>query len=691
MVRCVLCLVQAFLFTVSSFSVLDSNFKEWVDDAALNINSTKNLSFDSLTAQQAAPSQAEKEQCRSWYSENILYAGQNGKAPAYAFTVGGKSLRKNLNDWTFRLVRTTEPGEIYRGGETSYIEVAHKNSGLVFTVEATLYAEQCTCEWVVSAKNTDSKNSPVLKNFYAADVVLPLHRTALYLSKGSDPAANDFEMHKSYCNFIPMRFNANGGRSESYLPYFNLSGQDGGVVFATGWTGQWFTSVAQCRNGVRVWAKQEYFEAYLTPGETVRSPRVTMTFYSGNNALKGFNLFRRFEMDCLYTESANALTTAGLCGEFSNESAEELIAHIREMPQSLCDQTNYVWMDAGWYPKPDNWYSNVGTWSPDPVRFPNGLAPIAEAAQERGMQLLLWYEPERCCKGTTVYEEAVKHEGWLIEKSDTVNLVNLANDDACAYLANLVANSIRENKVGLYRQDFNFTPFDIWRDADKTYYGGRVGIEENHYVTNLYVYLDTLLRENPGLLIDNCASGGKRLDIEMTRRSIPLWRSDYNCRDEEGNAPADIVEATQAHTFGLSFWLPLHGTGNMIPGEYAIRSEVIPCAQKAGYADVREFMTQDYYPLTGGGTDTKKILAMQYGQSDAMAGVAMIYCRENVRENSYRLRLNGLDPDKTYELRDYDCETPICTITGEKLVRDGVLLNIPQTPKAMFIMYRVTD
>jgi len=65
------------------------------------------------------------------------------------------------------------------------------------------------------------------------------------------------------------------------------------------------------------------------------------------------------------------------------------------------------------------------------------------------------------------------------------------------------------------------------------------------------VFWDELRRRHPGMLIDNCASGGRRLDVESLRRSVPLWRSDYRFRDDRH----------QGMTYGLSFWIPYHGTG----------------------------------------------------------------------------------------------------------------------------------
>jgi alpha-galactosidase len=33
-------------------------------------------------------------------------------------------------------------------------------------------------------------------------------------------------------------------------------------------------------------------------------------------------------------------------------------------------------------------------WSPHPVRFPNGIKPLADLAAGKGMQLSLWFAPD---------------------------------------------------------------------------------------------------------------------------------------------------------------------------------------------------------------------------------------------------------------------------------------------------------
>jgi len=679
----IFCLLQAFLFIVSSFSVYDSKFKEWVDRAAINLTGTSNFSFDTITAQELTVKETEKARCREWYENNVLTT----EKPAYDFKVEGKRLSDNLNDWNISVGGESEVGKVYRGGKTTYVTLTHKKSELVATVEATIYEEYATCEWTVFIKNNGTENSPVIKDFYAVNSSVDTGLSTLYVSQGSASKSDDFELYKTSISATPMRFNANGGRTSSFLPYFNISGAKCGVVMCVGWTGQWLSSISQTLNGVHLKAKQEYFKAYLTEGEQVRSPLVSLTFYDGSNALKGFNTLRNWESNCVYIESAFPLTTTVIAGEFDRRGTQEYIDQINSFDDYTCENSDFLWRDAGWYKINNNWYDSVGNWVADPERFPDGFKPIADAANEKGMGLLLWYEPERCCKDTIVYNECIKHDGWLIQCSDEVNLVNIAMDGACEYLGNLVSQSIKENGVKLYRQDFNFTPLELWQDADKTIFDGRTGIEENHYVTNLYRYLDTLIEVNPGLIIDNCASGGRRLDLEMSRRSIPLWRTDYNCSDENGQVKDDCVEATQVATYGISCWLPLNGTGLVGSGEYTDRSLITACSQqRTGYKEIRRLMDKNYYPIEYGGLDTSKYLAMQFG--DENEGVAFVYKREDVKKNTYTLVLNGLSPNEKYEYYDYDYPDNVSASTGSELMSKGITLTINETPKAVIVMYK---
>lgn len=688
--RIFIALIQALLFVISSFSVQDSNFKFMVDRAAYSMATETDIHFDTMDASEYEVTEEERELCRQWYEDNILYAPDNGNAPAYDFTVCTKSLRSNLSDWSFTVGEESAVGEKYRGGKTTLITLTHNKHPLKAVVEATIYEENASCEWTVYIKNEGEENSQVISELYAINSTLPTGKNAeLYFSKGSEPAPDDFELLKTELSPIAMKFTANGGRTESFLPYFNINGENSGAVVCVGWSGQWFASFETTLDGqVRAKAKQEKLRGYLEPGEEIRSPSVNITFYKNDNALKGFNSFRNFTVDCVYPEGTRQVTTSGLGVENLSLTEEQLIKGIGEVPDYWAETVDYYWVDAGWYVYNNDWSDSVGTWVPNPERFPDGFKRISDTARQRGIEFLLWYEPERACKGTEVYNECIKHDGWIIldDENDSRNLVNLANEDCFRYITDLIVDSLIYNGVDCFRMDFNITPGAFWDEADKEFENGRRGFTENHYVTNLYRFLDELLLRVDGLTIDICASGGKRVDIECIRRGIPLWRSDYNCTGPDGSTPEDILTATQSQTYGLSFWLVHNGTCAYRDGEYADRTNIISSSQRLGYVDIRKHLVGNYYPLADGGLDTEKYLAMQF-DTDAQRGMALIYKRENVKDNTYHLVLNGLESDSLYKVCNYDTPNESITKTGKELMTEGISIVIEEAPEAEIIMY----
>ncbi len=685
--RTIISLIQALLFFVSSLAVPDSNFKVLVDRAAMDMSSTSEATFESMDAKEYKITEEEKQLCRDWYKENVL----SQTNPAYDFSVGGRNFRKNLKDWEFSFGEESEVGAVYRGGKTTYITISHKNSDIVATVEATIYEENASCDWTVYIKNNGEEKSPVVSEFYGMDSVIPAGKKAdAYFSQGSFAEADDFELKKSELARVPMVFTANGGRTESFLPYFNINGVESSAVLAVGWTGQWYTSLAKTGKGVEIKAKQEDLKGYLLPDEEVRSPLISLTFYESDNALKGFNCFRKFTLDCVNPEGTKQVVTTGIAVEIPGVTEEQVIENVKNIPEEWTHSLDYAWVDAGWFPINESWGDSLGNWYADPERFPNGLGEISKLLEERGMGLLLWYEIERCCKDSVLYNELIKHDQWIItnEDDENTNYVNLANEECLEYITNLMLESFRYNGVKCFRSDHNYVLLPFWEEADKIWADNRKGITENHYVTNLYRFYDTLLEEIPGLTIDNCASGGKRLDIEMARRSIPLWRSDYNCMDGEGNSKPDILQATQAQTYGISFWYAHNATCAYVEGEYAERTNIISSSQRLEYFDIRKNMIGNYYPLACGGLDTEKYLAMQF-DTDAQEGMALIYKREKVKENTYHLVLNGLESDTLYEVYDYDFPDTKYRKTGKQLMTEGMDITINDTPKAVIILYNV--
>ncbi len=652
------------------------------------------ITFESIKAEEIKISENEKIQCRQWFDKNIRLTDGVKNLP-YDFKVKGKSLNKNLSDWDISVGEESEIGEVYRGGETTYVTLRHKSSSLEATVEATIYEGNATCEWTVFIKNHGEDNSPVIKDFYAANTELCIEKAELYYSKGSKDEPYDFALMNKNLTAFPSVFTSEDGRStDTYLSYFNINGKNNGVILGIGWTGLWEAEISSAFGDVTVKAKQEKFKAYLLPGEEVRSPLVSLSFYESENPLKGFNTFRDWISNCVYPENIpDTMTMLEFSGPAHTQTAQELYVGANGYGESTYDKIDCFWMDAGWYEYKEGWHDSVGSWTPNLNRFPNGIGEVSKFAASKGCGLVLWFEPERVREDSLFYNIGKENPNWLIEVKDEDNFMwNLAEDDAAEYLINYIADFLIENEVSVYRQDFNFSPDIFWKQADKKFYDGRTGITENKYVTNLYNYLDGLCQKVDGLIIDNCASGGRRLDLEMTRRSVPVWRSDYNCNPHD-----DILEATQFQIFGLSFWLPLSGTVVYSESEYAARSTIMPlCLETFGtvngehfgeYINQRAMMNEYYYPLSSGSYYSDRMLAMQYSDYSAQSGMALVYKRADVRLSEYTVKLNGLSTDTVYVVYDYDAPENKHELTGAQMMNEGIKLSLPDGEKAFIIMF----
>ena len=181
---------------------------------------------------------------------------------------------------------------------------------------------------------------------------------------------------------------------------------------------------------------------------------------------------------------------------------------------------NAHWLDAAWFP--GGFPNGVGNWFAETNAFPNGLGPLGEQCHRLGMKFVVWFEPERVAPGTALARE---HPEFVLG-GEKGGLFKLNDPGARRYLTDLLSQRITQYGIDIYRNDFNIDPLGFWRQNDAP---DRQGLTEIRYVEGHYAMWDELRARHPGLIIDNCASGGRRIDLETCMRSVSLWRSDTGC------------------------------------------------------------------------------------------------------------------------------------------------------------------
>lgn len=671
-----------------------------------SVSGSTDVSFEPVSAQDMKISPAEKNACREWFEKNVVNAGPDGTVPAYNFTFGDRTLRDTLSDWTFTAVKRSEPYERYRNGRYSEISFSSGKYHLQGRVEAVLYEENATCEWTVYLKNTGTGKSKKISDFYAVDTAFRTGKNSLYANRGSSGCADDFTLFRS-AEDGENRFTCRDGRSsDTFLPYFNVSGENAGICLAVGWSGQWCTVIDRGESSVSARVRQETLDAKLLPGEEIRSPLVSLTFYGGSNPVKGFNLFRRWVTDCLLDEDLpETLTNVDALYVSPTRTASDMTGDLNRIPPERFSSLDNIWMDAGWYceGKGSIWDDRFGVWQSTENRFPQGVGEISRYGAQRGLGLVLWYEEERLSnvEESPLYTEAKKHKGWLLGEDNgkyTTGLVwNFGNGEALQFIRSYIGDSLKKAGATVFREDSNFDPLSYWKYGDRHINNNRSGITENHYVEAHYRFLDYLFEDNENLkLFDACASGGRRLDLEVIRRGVPMWRSDYNC-----DPHPDLVEATQSQTYGSSFWIPYTGTSCYTGSEYRVRSSLYQDFQLGidqvcdtptyemimKYKNERAAVSGNFYPVVFGGSAKDRLHGMQYGTDSS--GFAVLYNRADVPEGTFTLHLSGLETDGTYRVYDADRPGEAKLLSGEQLMKDGINVPLGSGEEALLFEYEL--
>jgi alpha-galactosidase len=305
----------------------------------------------------------------------------------------------------------------------------------------------------------------------------------------------------------------------------------------------------------------------------------------------------------------------------------------------------------------------------------------------------VWFEPERVTPGTWLYTE---HPEWLLGSGGGQKLLDLGNEAARKWLIEHVDKTMAAEGIDIYRQDFNIAPLGYWRANDVP---DRKGITEIRHVTGYLAFWDELRRRHPGLLIDTCASGGRRNDLETLRRSVPLHKSDMEYPN---------LTAKQTQLYGLAFWAPYFGAP-VYPADrvdvYGFRSGMAPMTGMGydtrrgdyDFALLRKLVDQwrqvapnywgDYWPLTGWSVEPDVWMAWQFDRPEAGEGLVQAFRRPRSPYESARLKLRGLDPAATYELRNFDVEGTV-KAAGKELMDKGLLVAIDNCPGAVTIVYK---
>jgi alpha-galactosidase len=672
-------------------------------------------------------------------SSSLTTTLENG-AP-FSLVYDGKPAKDFLASW-----QKSETVQPLSGGRTlRTITYRDPVTHLEVSREITVFPGAHAVEWMLRLRNGGTADSAMLENILPLDVDLPVPTggaVTLHYVHGSRkepdyaPVDQDLTpgMNLQFAHYIMQ----NDVHEDGYLPFFNLQWPGGGLVGAIGWTGQWMVSGGRSPGSVTLKSGQELTHLRLHAGESIRTPRVLLVEWSGSDRLVGQNALRsllisyyaarvqgELVMPPIAHTGAYALIFDGIAKKTGRNpleilptvTARDLGGHGGRGFPGPGDALNFVteknqlevihnlppigieayWLDAGWME--GLWPAGRGSWAPN-KDFAGGLRPLGEAAHQKGLKFLLWFDPEGVDPGSLIAKE---HPEWVLhqpQEGKWGGIFRFSDPAATKWMTDLLASRIGDWQVDIFRMDRNTNPLPFWRYADTP---DRQGITEIRQIEGLYAMWDGLLQRFPRLVIDNANWRDTGPDIEAMQRTLgSLTRSEVT----NGGVPNPIAD--QAHTAELSMWIPFDA--NILNGAdpYNFRSTAttgvaIGLDLQSPYVPIdelrkaiaelkmlRPYWLGDYYPLTPINFQQDTWCGWQFNRPDLNAGFAMFFRRPKSAQAGYEANLQGIDPKSSYDVsfaETYDIRSTR-VITGSELAHLHVDIN--QAPGSLLVRYRKT-
>ena len=330
----------------------------------------------------------------------------------------------------------------------------------------------------------------------------------------------ELNMERSYPGFAMRRerFGQLGTKAtKCWFPLAAVEDIGAGVVWGgqLAWAGSWQMEIYRRDDWVALsggLADREFGHWFkvIQPGETFSGPQAVVACVQG-------------DLDALcqrltHVQHHAAATAPGVevdlpiiyndwptnWGQPSHESIVAIAERLQGTP------TKYLVIDAGWYGVGE-WMQKTGDWLPSQELFPRGLAATAQAIRDRGLIPGIWFEWEVCGPLSEAYamtDHQVKLDGVTFTAGDR-HLWDMTDPFVIDYLTERVIGLLDQCGFGYLKVDYNSS---LGFGCDGAESPGE-GIRQQ--VAGIYRFFKRIREHLPDLVIENCSSGGQRLEPSL--------------------------------------------------------------------------------------------------------------------------------------------------------------------------------
>ncbi len=249
----------------------------------------------------------------------------------------------------------------------------------------------------------------------------------------------------------------------------------------------------------------------LAPGESFESPKAVLTAAAGDleDLCHALNSAQR---RAALAQPASEHELPAIFNEWCSTWGNPTHDHIVQTAAVLAKLGfKYLVIDDGWAERPGDDFQQNGDWIINRKAFPNGLRGTCEAIRAAGLIPGLWFEFEVCNEGSRAWEETshhLKRDGQILRVGNR-RFWDFRDPWTHDYLAEKVIATLRDNGFGYLKIDYNET-IGIGCDGAES-----PGEALRQHIAGVQSFIARIRRELPDVVIENCSSGGHRLEPSM--------------------------------------------------------------------------------------------------------------------------------------------------------------------------------
>jgi len=315
-----------------------------------------------------------------------------------------------------------------------------------------------------------------------------------------------------------------------WFPFVAVEDTVAGVTWGAqlAWAGSWQMEIFRqhddvCLSGGLADREFGHWMKTLAPGESITAPPATIACVQGglDDLCDRLTIVQHRAVDTHPgVERDLPIVFNEWCTTWGDPQHDKVLDIAKRLQGT---DVRYLVIDAGWY-KGDgsDWSSGHGDWVPGAKLFPQGLAVTAQAIRDRGLIPGLWFEMETVGSQSAAFslvDHLLKRDGLPVTVRER-RFWNLSDPWAVDYLTGKVIDLLEECGFGYLKVDYNETIGLGSEDPD----GLGEGLRKQ--VCAIHCFFERIRERLPDLVIENCSSGGHRLEPSMLARTAMSSFSD---------------------------------------------------------------------------------------------------------------------------------------------------------------------